>query len=297
MIRIRIHPLLYAFLFFAAITGKTIDLILVFFSLLAHEMAHILTALGFGYRATAVELFPFGGVAKVDYALFNDPLAEGVTAIAGPIQSLILVVISGLCYNLGGAWLLARKLYYINLGLTLFNCLPLFPLDGGRLLRVWLTTSLGYARSARITTLCTKTVSALSLPLLLFLAWKRVVSYHLPAMMVLLFIAAREENFFYAYWRLHQTKEKRLQAGKTIQTKVWMVERDQPVYAIFPFLSGREYHLFLLINKRLDIIGMLKEGDLFGPCFTGNISTTFSDLWLAKGEKKDIITVSSLKRK
>ena len=149
MIRIRIHPLFLLILFISGVTGKYLSMLLAFFSVLLHELAHILTAFGFGYRTTAVELFPFGGVARLDYSLFNDPWAEAVTALAGPVQSGILAVLAKVMQNSSGYLPVCGELLRINLGLAFFNLLPLFPLDGGRVLRAFLATAQGYTAATR----------------------------------------------------------------------------------------------------------------------------------------------------
>jgi Zn-dependent protease len=112
-----------------------------FLSVIFHEFCHSLVARRLGLPMKGITLFIFGGVAEMG----DEPPSakvEFLMAIAGPISSFFLTVIFYLIYLQGTAaqWPLPvngviRYLAYINLLLAIFNLLPAFPLDGGRVLR------------------------------------------------------------------------------------------------------------------------------------------------------------------
>ncbi len=115
-----------------------------FGSLLLHEMAHSVVARSYGVRITGITLFLFGGVAELETEV-PSAKAEFWVAIAGPAMSVALGsgfwLISLLVYNLLGLGAFAAVLAYlatINLILAIFNMVPAFPLDGGRVLRAYL---------------------------------------------------------------------------------------------------------------------------------------------------------------
>ncbi|WP_043739369.1 site-2 protease family protein [Thioalkalivibrio nitratireducens] len=112
-----------------------------FFSLLFHELSHSVVARSYGLRVRGITLFLFGGMAQM-VGEPKEPRVEFWMAIAGPIASLFLAV----AFYLLGAGMhavgvpehLAGVAYYlgfINLLLAVFNMVPGFPLDGGRVLR------------------------------------------------------------------------------------------------------------------------------------------------------------------
>lgn len=276
MIRLKIHPLFFLLLVAAGLTGQIFNLSLVFISVLIHEIAHMLTAFGFGYRAAVIELFPFGGVAKLDYALFNDPIIEGVTALAGPLQSMILALLSSLFHRVMGGSELGQKMCQVNLGLAFFNLLPLFPLDGGRILRVLVSQGLGISiqQATKGVVLLTKIFTILLFPFALYFFCIERGSLHLPLILVFLFIAAKEENFFYAYWRQKQNKDERYIKTGFNTAKIWLVDGERRICDLLPFLVGKEYHLFLVQNKQRKIIGLLKEEDLL-PLVAADPEATF----------------------
>lgn len=129
--------------------------LLFFGSILAHELGHSLVALHFGIPVKSITLFIFGGVAQITQEP-KRPQEELYIALGGPAVS---VVLAGLFYgfarviNLPGSPIEAVGFWLalINLSLTIFNLIPGFPLDGGRVFRaiVWALTS-NYQKATRI---------------------------------------------------------------------------------------------------------------------------------------------------
>jgi Zn-dependent protease/CBS domain-containing protein len=111
---------------------------LFFGSVLAHELGHSYLALRYGIPVKSITLFIFGGVAQIG-AEPRSPKQEFWIAVAGPIVSLSLALIFGALFLLdrGIALLAAPSLYLMRINglLALFNLIPGFPLDGGRVLR------------------------------------------------------------------------------------------------------------------------------------------------------------------
>ena len=127
--------------------------IALFASVAVHELAHTLVAMRFGGRVRAITLMLVGGASQLSHAP-KRPRHEALMALAGPATSLALgfVCLLGNMY-LGGTADVQIALFYlavVNLSLGLFNLLPAFPMDGGRVLRAILTTRLGRSRATTI---------------------------------------------------------------------------------------------------------------------------------------------------
>lgn len=116
-----------------------------FASLILHELSHSLVARSYGLKVGGITLFIFGGVAELEEEP-HDPKSEFLIAIAGPLMSFALAALfyvvssmmaGGTEPSLTGA--VFGYLALINLVLALFNMIPAFPLDGGRMLRavIW----------------------------------------------------------------------------------------------------------------------------------------------------------------
>lgn len=129
-----------------------------FAGVLLHELAHALVARRYGLEMRGITLFIFGGVAELP----DEPpsaRAEFFVAIAGPIASAVVAAALYLTTGVGeavglpAAWTaVTAYLAVLNLILVLFNCVPAFPLDGGRVLRAFLWHRRGDLRAATETT-------------------------------------------------------------------------------------------------------------------------------------------------
>ena len=143
----------------AALTG-VLFLSLLFACVLLHEFGHALTAARFGIRTRDIVLYPIGGVARLE-RMPRNPRRELLVALAGPAVNVVIAAalfawlwVSG-SGAVGGVldWArgpLIERLMVVNVVLVLFNLIPAFPMDGGRVLRALLAMRLEYAHATRI---------------------------------------------------------------------------------------------------------------------------------------------------
>ena len=147
--------------FYSSITCNIVEYLALFLIVLMHEFGHALACRQVGGRADRIVLWPLGGVAYVD-----PPQRPGATLwsiAAGPLVNVALVPILLALYSFGRSsgwpvslpdiYKLIRALLYIDIGLLIFNILPIYPLDGGQILRSLLWFMLGRARSLLVATI------------------------------------------------------------------------------------------------------------------------------------------------
>lgn len=142
----------------AALFG-VIFLLLLFASVVAHELGHALTARRFGVATRNITLLPIGGVAQLE-RMPREPKQELLIALAGPAVTLVIAVLLYVFLRLTGATLsrvtladdpsLLVSLLFTNVTILIFNMLPAFPMDGGRVLRAALAMRLDYVRATQI---------------------------------------------------------------------------------------------------------------------------------------------------
>src|SRR6266567_6156780 len=145
---------------YSSVTWNVLEYLALFLIVTIHEFGHALACRQVGGRADRIVLWPLGGVAYVD-----PPPRPGATLwsiAAGPLVNVALVpTLTGLGYlsrHMGwsaampNAHALLRAVWFINLSLLIFNMLPIYPLDGGQILRSLLWFVLGRTRSLMVTT-------------------------------------------------------------------------------------------------------------------------------------------------
>jgi len=142
-----------------AISG-VVFVVLLFLCVLLHEFGHALAARRYGINTPDITLLPIGGVARLE-RMPDKPSEEVVVALAGPAVNILIAgalwIVIGLTGGLPNPQIMQQtgvpltvRLFTVNIWLVLFNMIPAFPMDGGRVLRALLAMRLNYARATHI---------------------------------------------------------------------------------------------------------------------------------------------------
>jgi len=140
---------------------RVLEYLSLFVIVLLHEFGHSLACRQVGGEANQIVLWPFGGVAYV-----SPPPRPGATLwsiAAGPLVNVVILPVLSVLWLLGASWGWADAapdgyrfivaIWKLNLALLIFNLLPIYPLDGGQILRSLLWFVIGRARSLMVATI------------------------------------------------------------------------------------------------------------------------------------------------
>ena len=142
---------------YSSITWNVLEYLALFLIVLTHEFGHSLACRQVGGRADRIVLWPLGGVAYVD-----PPPRPGATLwsiAAGPLVNVVLIPVLWVAMTASRSavssdlYRLVHAIFWINVGLLVFNILPIYPLDGGQILRSLLWFVVGRARSLMVATI------------------------------------------------------------------------------------------------------------------------------------------------
>jgi Zn-dependent protease len=171
-IDVYLHPTFLLLLLFLGAQGggamAILLLVLVFGCVLLHELGHALMARQFGIETADITLYPIGGVARLR-RFPRAPGAELLIALAGPAVNFAIVTALALLGMLGVTELFAEsmvgfvisQLMLVNVALGLFNLIPAFPMDGGRVLRAVLSAWMSRVTATTIAATIGRTLAVL----------------------------------------------------------------------------------------------------------------------------------------
>ena len=153
--------LLPVLFFFMSGWNGVILVIIVFACVTFHELMHSIVAKKFGIEVRNITLLPIGGVASMS-KMPESPKEEFLISVSGPLSNIFLAAVLFLIFYYA-PWMSGKVLLdplagmsliytiaWVNIGLAVFNLLPAFPMDGGRILRAVLSLKMPYAKATKV---------------------------------------------------------------------------------------------------------------------------------------------------
>jgi stage IV sporulation protein FB len=261
-----------------AARDSVLFIVAIFTCVVLHEFGHILTARRFGISAPEVTLLPIGGVANVDRTP-DQPYQELLIAVAGPAVNVVIATVLFFAADAVAPLNLAevdnphvslvQRLAVVNVFLALFNMIPAFPMDGGRVLRAALAMWLGWDKATRFAAqvgqIFAFVLGFLGLfgnPLLIFIA-------------IFVYMAAASE----AEMTITSSTTKNIRVEDAMETRIATIDRSSSIRDAvdtllatsqdeFPVTGGSSFggarKLYGLL-ARADIIEALKSEDPNAP--------------------------------
>jgi stage IV sporulation protein FB len=267
-VRIRVN---WLFLLLCAIyvyLGLGLEIMVIFASVLLHELSHTIMAAILGVKVAEIELLPFGGQARIDDFTGLDPDREIYIALAGPIFSLSIAV---LFYFLPAAFpFQTSQLIQINLFLGVFNLLPALPLDGGRILRAYLSTRMGYKKATSRCAWLGKMIAGLICAYGGYLFYRQQSGANYILVAVLLFWAARREGklLSYAFMRYLVNKKSELASKGFLTSRQVVSLEDALVKDILEATRPSYYTVVLVLDQAHHPLGLRSEAELIECLFS-----------------------------
>ena len=264
-VQIVLNPFFLLTLLGFAMIGLLPQALLLFGAVLLHELAHVVVARGMGLAVEAVELLPFGGAARLADFLELDPEAERSVALAGPVTNLFL---AGLCvalqtYRLGPPDHVGFFLR-TNLVLAAFNCVPALPLDGGRILRSYLTRRWGFRRATEVAADFGRAIAVVFAVVGAVGLYLRYVNLSLLILAFFVYAAASRERG-HAAWVLTRylaRKQRELRERQVLSVEALVAGEHLPVREVVRRFVPQRYHLIYLVGEEGEVSSFVTEAEV-----------------------------------
>ena len=255
---IKINPALFAVIPITYFMGFLEEYFLMFAVLLFHELFHLIAICFEDIKIMYIKIEPFGITIRLRERVFENPKKELVMAIAGPFSNFLLAFILYLFSPISFSYLILA-----NLSMGVFNLLPVCPLDGGRILKAYLTPKYGYIKSYKTVLLLTKVLSVFLIILGIFIIYFTRFNYSVCIIGCFLFfnlLTEKNHSLYYLTKEISEYKKKNKNIEKMPVVSV-AVNKNFPVRKILSDLSFTRYYIFTVIENA-KIIAKLTEGEL-----------------------------------
>jgi Zn-dependent protease/CBS domain-containing protein len=255
--------------------------LLVFLCVLLHELGHALAAKAYGIPTVDITLYPIGGVARME-RMPEKPAQELVVAIAGPLVNVVIIIVLGVVlFATGGLDLnaivtdpnLLQILFWTNIVMVVFNLIPAFPLDGGRVLRALLATRMEYAQATRV---AAGIGQGLALALGIFAAFTGQILLILIA--IFIYMAAESEA---AVVQMRSVTAG-LPVSSAMVTRFDTLDHRSTLNQAIDVLLGTSQHEFPVLDDNGGFAGLLTKHDLLVALRNNGADTLVTDV-MVKG--------------
>lgn len=253
--RLRVHPLFVVLAVVLIVLGRAQFFLWTFLAVSLHELGHAVAARARGYLIKSLEVLPFGAVMCSEDSF--DPISSVIVGLAGPLANLFLALITlGLWWIFPAAYTFTRPFLYANLSLATFNLLPVYPLDGSRVV-------LGFAKN-RLRAIKGLRVAGVTVSLLFFALFIASAFFELNLTLgivaVFLFYGATSGVEEEAYVSVFSAGIKDFSCG--VEVRRIKIGEDVPIVRLFRFAGRREEVLFEIVNTEGESLCLLTEHQL-----------------------------------
>ncbi len=259
--RIKLNVFFILFLFASYFAGWLQQSLILFASVLLHELGHVFAAKKMGIQVYEVELLPYGGVARMEELSKFGGFAEALVSAAGPAISL---VISGVFYLFRDFSELMVVGYSYNLIICVFNLLPIIPLDGGKLARNFMIFFMGYRQATRLLVLAGRAAAFILLGCNIYMLAEGSRSAALIIAAVFIYIGTVKEEKFSSYYYLftgNSTKSK-LIAQDRIRKRFIKTREDTRIRSVVNRFSPATLCYVQVVDGKGEIKRILSEDEI-----------------------------------
>lgn len=263
---IQIHPILWLIIALAIVTGHFIELALFLLIVIIHELGHAVAASYLSWRIKRIHLMPFGGVAEIDEHGNRPIKEEAIVILSGPLQHVWMMGLGFLFYQF--SWMpphLYEKFIEFNMMVLIFNLLPIWPLDGGKLVYLWRSMKEPFPLAHR------RTMAISSASLLLFTLIVLILQpFNLNIWVIIAFLSFslyfewKQSRYVFVRFLLERYYGKKIDFQ--VLKQIHVSEDESILHVLQKFQRG--YKHLIIIEKEDNESAQLDENEILHAYFT-----------------------------
>lgn len=271
---IKVSKYFIPYVIFLIIIGYKGQLAYAFFIVLVHEMVHYITARCCGFSGFDIELIAVGAVLKFRDLDDATPKEDLIISVSGPMSNIALAVIFYFLYKNfpNDNWYM---LFAGNLAIGLFNLIPAFPLDGGRILRDLLNFRFTYKRSNKIMIIVSIVIGILLMFSYVFMFLKGNTNFNLGIISLFIIISSLKENERVSYIIMGDIIKKKYKFVKSgyIENKNTSVYYKKDLLCAMGLFDKNKYNIFTVLDEEMKVMDIIYEEEIISALkLYGNIT-------------------------
>lgn len=248
------------FLMFIGFSGK---ILICFLFVILHEAIHYIVARKLGFVGFDIEFLPFGTRLDLKDLDEANQKQDILISVSGPIFNLIVAIIFYILYlkcNIP----IYEQVYKTNLALGIFNLIPAFPMDGGRILRSIISLKILYRKANKITVYVSIVVGMMFMYFFIVLFMRNIKNFNIGLIAVFVIASSLKEKERIAYIIMGDILKKKSKFKKRgyIENKNISVYYKQDLLNIISIVDKNKYNIFTVLDDDMNVVDMIYENEL-----------------------------------
>lgn len=246
-------------------------------TVILHEFGHAFVGKNMGYKLNTISLMPYGASLSGNNAPFK-PKDEVKIALAGPLVNIFIVlIITTLWWFFPSFYAYTQNFYNANVSTILYNLLPIFPLDGGRVMLGLLSTKMPRKKAFKIT----KIVGFIATGLVFacfFMSFFSNLNYSLGINALFLLIGLFDDDKSAYYINIQDIKNKQEKLSKGLFLKTIAISENSSIYDAYKILDKNNINQLYIMDENYKVKKSLGESELENLIFSLPLDTKLKDI-------------------
>lgn len=278
-ISIKINIFMVIMFILYSLYGYFLETLVMVFTVLLHEVFHSIAARKYDFQIDEIEIFPFGGMAKFNSNRIINPSKEIFVCFMGPLSNLIVVIIFSIFRTIYIDSYLIDYIIKVNKLMLIINLLPVFPLDGGKIVRAILSLFIGYKSSTYKLVYITYFLCTITILYDIFNGIAGDFTY-LGAIAVFTIVAAKKEKEMaaFAFIRSITRKPSEINKEKKMKAHILVCIKTINIKETYECFLPNKYHILIIINSNGETIGTMTESQLLDGIYKYGFDVTLEEL-------------------